>query len=196
MKNYERPWFVAGGWTIDLLVNEVTRDHKDMDICIFREDVEYALRYFQNWEIHVAIPGEHRLEKVNELRDVERPRYCLHLFKGREFVELLLTDRMEEHVVFRKNERIIMEMKDFVMKKDEIPFVNPAWQLLFKSLSTRQEDEHDFEIYRDKVSDKKSKRWLLESMKIVKGNKRWIEELSEQLIESGGETIENNPKDV
>ncbi|WP_138493811.1 nucleotidyltransferase domain-containing protein [Paenibacillus pinistramenti] len=102
MKHYNKPWFVAGGWTIDLDVNEITRSHKDMDICIFREDTGYAI-------------------------------------------------------------------------------VNPAWQLLFKSLSTRIEDEHDFKIYLNQTNDIRSKLWLLKSMKEMNGNKRWIEELSEQL---------------
>ncbi|TCZ79345.1 hypothetical protein E0485_05655 [Paenibacillus albiflavus] len=185
MKFYEKPWFVAGGWTIDLLINEITRDHKDMDICIFREDAEYALQYFHDWDINVAIPGEHRLEKVTQMTDIELPRYCLHLFKEQEFIELLLTSRIEDQVIFRKNNQIKMSMDDFCNKSGEIPFVNPAWQLLFKSLSTREEDEHDFLVYMNRVSDNKSKSWLLQSMKVMNGNKRWIEELSKQLNEGG-----------
>lgn len=183
MKSYDRPWFVAGGWTIDLLIHETTRSHKDMDICIFREDAEYALQYFHDWDIQVAIPGEHRLEKVTQLTDIEYPRYCLHLFKEQEFIELLLTSRIEDQIIFRKNNQIKMGMNDFCKKSGNIPFVNPAWQLLFKSLSTREEDEHDFAIYMSRVTDNKSKLWLLQSMKVVNGNNRWIEELGKQLEE-------------
>ncbi|MNH83724.1 hypothetical protein D3C73_361250 [compost metagenome] len=171
MKFYERPWFVAGGWTIDLLLNEITRNHKDIDICIFREDAQYALHYFQDWNIYVAIPGEHRLEKVTQMIDIELPKYCLHLFKEQQFIELLLTSRIEDQVIFRKNNQIKMSMNDFCKESGEVPFVNPAWQLLFKSLSTREEDEHDFLIYMKRVTDNKSKSWLLQSMKIMNGNK-------------------------
>lgn len=121
MKHYNKPWFVAGGWTIDLDVNDITRNHKDMDICIFREDTRYAIEYFSDWDIHVAIPGEHRLEKVIHINDTIFPRYCLHLFRKQEFIELLLTDRYEDKVIFRKNNQIKMSLKDFYKKFGKFP---------------------------------------------------------------------------
>ena len=30
------PWYVAGGWAIDLFVGQVTRDHQDVDLVIGR----------------------------------------------------------------------------------------------------------------------------------------------------------------
>jgi hypothetical protein len=110
MESFERPWFIAGGWTIDLALGEVTREHKDMDICIFRENIDYALTYFKEWEIRVAIPGEHRLEPYKSLSDLDLPRYCLHLFKGDEFLEILATEQIENEVIFRKNRNIKMNM--------------------------------------------------------------------------------------
>ncbi|MFC5700383.1 nucleotidyltransferase domain-containing protein [Cohnella faecalis] len=185
MKTFTRPWFIAGGWSIDLAVGEKTRNHKDMDICIFREDVEYALEHFQGWDVHVAVPGEHRLERVNELGDLNPPRYCLHLFKGDEFLEILLTERRKEEVIFRKNREINMHISDFIRGHLPRLYVNPAWQLLFKSLSTREEDEHDFRVYRGRVKDTKSKKWLLDSMIKVKGNAEWIEKLRNDFSEGG-----------
>jgi hypothetical protein len=188
MRSFKRPWFVAGGWTIDLSVNEVTRDHKDIDICIFREDAEYALNYFHDWDIHVAIPGEHRLEKVTHLSDIEPPRYCLHLFQNKEFLEILFTERIDDEVIFRKNRDVRMSINDFWKQSENISFVNPAWQLLFKSLSTREEDERDFKEYINKVDDCRSKKWLFKSMKEVKGNQIWIEELR-KFLEEGGDIL-------
>jgi hypothetical protein len=174
MKSFNRPWFIAGGWTIDLAIGEVTRAHKDMDICIFRDDLDYAISFFGEWEIKVAIPGEHRLEPFQALSDVNLPRYCLHLFKGDDFLEILATEQIDNEVIFRKNRNIRMNINDFSKGNPTRPYVNPAWQLLFKSLSTRKEDEHDFKVYLDRVNDDQSMKWLLESMIEVNGNKRWI----------------------
>jgi hypothetical protein len=185
MKLFEKPWFIAGGWTIDLAVGEVTRTHKDMDICVFREDVEYALIYFKEWDIKVAIPGENRLEEVSGLTDLDLPRYCLHLLKDKEFLEILLTERINQEVIFRKNKNVSMNIKDFSMGQLPALYVNPAWQLLFKSLSTRPEDEHDFKIYIERVDDNKSKKWLLKNIIMANGNKKWIEELLKYLEEDG-----------
>ncbi|MFD1176012.1 nucleotidyltransferase domain-containing protein [Paenibacillus puldeungensis] len=177
MKSFEKPWFVAGGWAIDLAVGKATREHKDIDICVFREDANYTINYFKDWDIKVAIPGEHRLERVDQITDVVLPRYCLHLFKDNEFLEILLTERVREEVVFRKNSEIRMSIKDFSKHQENIPFVNPVWQLLFKSLNTREEDEHDFMTYINEVNDDYSKKWLFQKLKDIKGNQKWIEEL-------------------
>jgi hypothetical protein len=177
MKSFNRPWFIAGGWTIDIEIGEVTRVHKDMDICIFREDIAYGIAFFREWDIKVAIPGEDRLEPFQILSDIDLPRYCLHLFKEDHFLEILATEQIDNEVIFRKNRNIRMDINDFTRGNPARPYVNPAWQLLFKSLSTRTEDEHDFKVYLDRVNDEHSKRWLLESLIKVNGNKSWTEAL-------------------
>ncbi|WNR46908.1 nucleotidyltransferase domain-containing protein [Paenibacillus roseipurpureus] len=55
MKNFQKPWFISGGWVIDIALGKVTREHDDLDICIYREDANEALRYFDDWEIKVAV---------------------------------------------------------------------------------------------------------------------------------------------
>ena len=32
------PWFVAGGWAIDCFLARITREHRDVDILVFRRD--------------------------------------------------------------------------------------------------------------------------------------------------------------
>jgi len=187
MNPFERPWYIAGGWAIDLAVGDITRTHKDLDICIFREDIDYATTYFKEWDIQVAIPGEHCLEPYKSLSDLNLPRYCLHMFMGEEFIEILVTEQTENEVIFRKNRNIKMKINDFSKGNPNLPYVNPAWQLLFKSLSTRTEDEHDFKVYLDRVYDDHSKKWLLENLRKVNGNKNWIE----ALVGYFGEGVDN-----
>ena len=43
MATFPHPWFVSGGWAIDLFVNRVTRPHSDLEIGLFRE-YQNALR--------------------------------------------------------------------------------------------------------------------------------------------------------
>ena len=185
MKSFQRSWYIAGGWTIDIAVNEITRAHKDMDICVYREDVPYVITYFSDWDIQVAIPGEHRLEPFVNISDLNPPRYCLHLFKENEFLEILVTERIDEKVIFRKNRSISIDVYDFAKGNHTRPYVNPVWQLLFKSLNTREEDEHDFKIYMDRMNDVSSKKWLLQSIIEAKGNKDWISKLESYFREGG-----------
>ncbi|WP_373289423.1 nucleotidyltransferase domain-containing protein, partial [Alicyclobacillus cellulosilyticus] len=50
MRPFQRPWFFAGGWALDLAAGCVTRGHDDVDVCIFREDAGYLLRFFDGWK--------------------------------------------------------------------------------------------------------------------------------------------------
>ncbi|MDP6778940.1 MAG: hypothetical protein QGI83_19460, partial [Candidatus Latescibacteria bacterium] len=38
MSDIDLPWWIAGGWAIDLFLERQTRDHGDTDILIRRED--------------------------------------------------------------------------------------------------------------------------------------------------------------
>jgi len=45
MGKFDRPWFIAGGWAVDLFLGRVTRSHKDIEIAIVRAD-QGALRAY------------------------------------------------------------------------------------------------------------------------------------------------------
>ena len=47
MDKYGFPWFIAGGWAIDLFLNSETRLHDDIEIGIYRKDQMKLFRYFE-----------------------------------------------------------------------------------------------------------------------------------------------------
>ncbi|MFD2610827.1 nucleotidyltransferase domain-containing protein [Paenibacillus gansuensis] len=178
MKNFQKSWFIAGGWVVDIALGRVTREHDDLDICIYREDAKEALRYFKDWEIKVAVPGESRLVDYTHFSDLSLPRYCLHLFREKDFIEILLTERVENEVVFRKNKNITMHINEFSLKdRQGRPFVNPVWQLLFKSLNPREKDDEDFNNYVT-IMDDQQKLWLASGIRIMKPDSVWLEKLT------------------
>ncbi|MHA1968943.1 MAG: nucleotidyltransferase domain-containing protein [Candidatus Hodarchaeales archaeon] len=34
MKDFNKPWYIAGGWAIDLFLGLVTRSHQDIEITV------------------------------------------------------------------------------------------------------------------------------------------------------------------
>jgi hypothetical protein len=174
MKDFSLPWFIAGGWSIDLSVGKKTREHEDMDIVIFREHVQEVIDYFKDWEISVAIPGEHRLESVKDISSTSHPRYCLHIRKDKDFVEVLLTDRQEDRVIFRRDSSITIPLQNF-NKTDpkNRPYVTPEWQLLFKSKTPRITDIQDYLRVLPHLSDYQ-KEWLRKALIKTKASNEWI----------------------
>jgi hypothetical protein len=178
MENCKFPWYIAGGWSIDLAIGRKTREHKDMDIVVFREYIQDVLDYFKDWEIGVAIPGENRLESVENKKQVMQPRYCLHISNETDFVEVLLTDRMNTHAIFRRNPSITIPLKDFI-KTDSMnrSYITPEWQLLFKSKSPRDYDEQDY-INSISYLSNRQKEWLKQSLVETDASYEWIEFLN------------------
>jgi hypothetical protein len=175
MKNFKFPWFIAGGWSIDLAIGNQTREHGDIDIVIFREHTQETLDYFNSWDIKVAIPGESRLEPCSSIVDTFVPRYCLHLFRENDFIEILLTETIEDQVIFRKERSIVMELERFIRTNpDSIPYVAPEWQLLFKSMNPRTHDEQDFQNYLHYIRPEE-RNWLKNSIKKVNEKSNWID---------------------
>lgn len=132
------------------------------------------LSNFNNWEIKVAVPGENRLVEYKDLNDLALPRYCLHLFRNKDFIEILLTERHADKVLFRKNNNITLSISEFCLKDSSgKPYVNPVWQLLFKSLNSEKKDYHDFIQYLPIMSEQQ-KHWLANGISMMKPDSEWL----------------------
>lgn len=177
MKDFKHPWYIAGGWAVDLGIGKITREHHDLDICIFREHTQDVLDYFKDWEIGVALPGVHELAPCCSAKDTAAPRYCLHLHQRNRFIEILLTDRVGDYVIYRRDHAVTMSIHDFKRMDDNGRlYVNPIWQLLFKSKNPREHDELDFRNYLQVMTDNERK-WLLQQLNHAEPNSPWIGEL-------------------
>ena len=50
------PWWIAGGYAIELAVGEPIRRHSDIDVSVLREDHLQARDLLSNWDCWVADP--------------------------------------------------------------------------------------------------------------------------------------------
>ncbi|WP_164744556.1 nucleotidyltransferase domain-containing protein [Paenibacillus xylaniclasticus] len=49
MKNFNKPWAIAGGWSIDLFFGKVTRQHDDIEIVLYRRGQLAIQEYLDDW---------------------------------------------------------------------------------------------------------------------------------------------------
>src|SRR6185437_9910435 len=50
------PWWIAGGWAIDLFLGRQTREHEDIDVQILRRDQRVVRALFGGWDMQAASP--------------------------------------------------------------------------------------------------------------------------------------------
>src|SRR5881397_1580408 len=55
----EFPWWVAGGYAIELAVGRSFREHEDIDVLILRRDQTAVRRWLAKWECWAADPPGH-----------------------------------------------------------------------------------------------------------------------------------------
>jgi hypothetical protein len=46
------PWWIAGGYAIELFSGKEIRDHNDIDIAILRKDQHVFQEYLSDWDLH------------------------------------------------------------------------------------------------------------------------------------------------
>jgi hypothetical protein len=150
------PYWIAGGWAIDLAVGRVTRDHADVDIMLLERD-EHALRTDLT-EVDVRLigrdgqpgrwPAGRRLiagAGPGPRRPITGPdRLVLHSKNLPLPTEVLLASAVGAFWVYHRGVRCIRRpLASITGNRDGIPFLAPEVVLLFKSRSKSAKDQRD-----------------------------------------------------
>ncbi|MGM0867371.1 MAG: nucleotidyltransferase domain-containing protein [Bacillota bacterium] len=112
MGGFNKTWFVAGGWAIDLFIGKETREHKDIEIAVFRKDQLYLKHFLKDWEFQKVIKGEFHPWKDEFL---ELPVHEIHganKLNG-DKIEVLLNETQESDWKFRRDFRIPTHLIQF-----------------------------------------------------------------------------------
>ena len=152
------PYWIAGGWAIDLAVGRVTRDHADVDIMLLERD-EHALQTDLT-QVDIQLigrdgqPGPWPVGRrllagpgPGPRRPVAGPdRLVLHSRNLPLPAEVLLASAVGASWVYYRGARCISRpLADVTRRRDGIPFLAPEVVLLFKSRSKSDKDQRDVE---------------------------------------------------
>jgi len=176
------PWWIAGGWALDLFLGTQSRAHKDLDVGILRRDVSEALSALPGWEFFEA-----RDNRLLRLHSGELPRANVHSLWGRPagatrwFLEILLDESEGDRWIFRRQRQITLPLGAVIRHSSKnIPYLAPEIQLLYKARGIRQEDQADFERVAPRL-DASALAWLRHGLRIVHPDHPWV-----SLLDHGG----------
>jgi len=149
LKEASFPWFVAGGWALELFAGRVQRMHHDVDIIIPRSS-QFELQdhlLARDWKL--ITPFQKRLERWPPHMRLELPRHQVHAHRGEDFIDFLLTD-IDEVWRYRREPLVLRATEKMSLQSESgIPYLAPELALLFKSKNTgnheRTKDQTDFE---------------------------------------------------
>jgi hypothetical protein len=144
MRNYSRPWWVAGGWAVDLFLGEVTRPHTDIDVAVLRRDQEELLRFLGGWQLSKAVDGT--LHPWASGEHLELPVHEIHARRNGTRLEFLLNEAAADQWLFRRNRTVSMPLGQLTTTSAAgIPSLCPEVVLLYKAKAPTDRDRVDFE---------------------------------------------------
>lgn len=172
------PWWIAGGWALDLFLGEVTRPHADIDVGIFRRDAQSVRSTLSEWEFFEAQQGSlTRLETRSALGKAVNSLWCRRQGKCEWAFELMLDEGGGNTWIFRRDANIACSLERAIRRSgDGIPYLAPEIQLLYKSKAIRRKDQTDFDAVFTRL-DSRARAWLCESIARTDPNHAWLSKL-------------------
>lgn len=179
------PWWIAGGWALDLFLGEQTRDHDDVDVQILRRDQQEIRTLLGAWDIQGAdldrLPVEwpFREWEVGQTLDPSVHDVWCRPNKADPWVfQLMVADFVDDQWLFRRDPRIRRPLAAIGHRThDGIPYIAPEIQLLYKARASRPKDEADFARTLPAL-DEKSRQWLAQSLAFVHPEHAWLMKLT------------------
>lgn len=102
------PWWIAGGWAIDLMLGYQSREHGDLDVLVLRRDQALVREYLSEWDIHAADPpGSLRQWPVGEtLPPTVHDVWCRRTPSSPWAFQLMIDDTDNDDWLFRRDSRV------------------------------------------------------------------------------------------
>ncbi|HEY0807722.1 MAG TPA: amino acid transporter [Pseudonocardiaceae bacterium] len=174
------PWWVAGGYAIELAVGRPVRAHADIDVLVLRRDQLNVQRVLAGWEWWAADPpGVLRPWTAGEvLPPAVHDIWCRPADGQPWRVQFMLDESSGSDWVSRRNPRLRRPIAELGHRTPAgIPFLAPEIQLLYKAARPRPKDEHDFtEVL--PVLTAAQQQWLHAALTDTYGGHPWRDRLT------------------
>jgi hypothetical protein len=179
------PWWIAGGWALDLFLGVQTRVHEDLDVLFLRRDQQEIRAQLQGWDVQEAHPELfpsswpfQEWKQDTPLSASVHDIWC-RLHKHSPWaLQLMVIDTAGDQWIFRRMAQIRGSLATLGGRtRDGIPYLAPEIQLLYKARGLRPKDEADFARTLPAL-DGKSRQWLAQSLALVHPGHAWLTKLT------------------
>ncbi|MFF0309980.1 nucleotidyltransferase domain-containing protein [Streptosporangium sp. NPDC004379] len=180
------PWWVGGGYAVELAVGRSWREHADVDIGLLRRDQHAIRRVLSGWDCHVADPpGTLRPWPVGETLPVDAHDVWVREHAGGPWrFQLMLDESDGDEWVYRRDGRIRRLLDSLTVADDGFRRLALEVQLLYKARGRRAKDEADFAEALPTLTAVQ-RCWLNEALAIEHGAHPWRAWLDDRSTRNG-----------
>ncbi|MFG2812773.1 nucleotidyltransferase domain-containing protein [Streptomyces sp. NPDC048410] len=175
------PWWIAGGYAIELAVGRELRPHGDLDVLVLRRDQARVRDLLADWDLHVADPpGRGQLRPWRAEEVLQAPLHdiwCRRKPEAPWSLQLMLDEADGTQWVSRRTPKIRLPIDRLGRtSKSGIPYLAPEVQLFYKAKATRDKDEVDFEATLPLLGVSQ-RVWLADAIQVVAPGHPWLRRL-------------------
>ncbi|MFE0644116.1 nucleotidyltransferase domain-containing protein [Streptomyces sp. NPDC058877] len=175
------PWWIAGGYAIELAVGRELRAHGDLDVLALRRDQALVRAALADWDLYVADPpgrGELRPWHPGEvLRPPLHDVWCRRTPEAPWSVQLMLDEAEGGWWVSRRTPEVRLPIDRLGRTGGTgIPYLAPEVQLFYKAKASRDKDACDFEAVLP-LLDAAARAWLVGAIGVVEPHHPWLRRL-------------------
>jgi len=176
----EAPWYIAGGWAIDLFLGGGHREHGDLEVAVPRQHFSDIASRLPGYEFFVPANGLlWPLDHAGDFFEAEHQTWVREPSTGHWRLDIFREPSENRMWVCRRDKRIRMAYSDLIeYTSDGIPYCRPEVALLFKAKQSElPRNQLDFDATLPHL-DSARRRWLHESIALVHPGHSWLERLS------------------
>jgi hypothetical protein len=177
LRDLDAPWWIAGGWALDLFLDAETRPHGDVDVAVLRRDQVALHRLLRDWDLRYAT-AQHALVPWHG-QSLTPPVHGV--WARRSFdanapwtFEVLLNEHTATRWIYRRNPAVSCKLDDLGGHRKGIPYLRPEVVLLYKSKDPTATDEIDFNAVEPRLTGT-SRSWLREALRTCAPQHPWLE---------------------
>ena len=187
MNDYPKPWFVCGGWAIQLFNPDLPREHESIEIGVFRSDQAELREQLVGWWLEKIGRTETGAGWVEWQTDEQlvlpthQARAINPLSNAPEEFAIFLSEGTPGQWQSRRHPGLSRPIDEVVIRSiDGIPYLAPEIQLLYKAKYHRPKDEHDFKAAMALMSPEQ-KTWLAKMLEKYHPGDPWLKPIGEGL---------------
>jgi hypothetical protein len=167
------PWYVAGGWAIDLFLGERTRPHEDLEVAVPSASFAVLADRFPDLEFHVA--GDGRVVPATPAAlAAHHQTWALDPAAGVWRFDVFREPSDGDVWVARRDARLRRPYAELIrFDRDGIPYLSPEVNLLFKARHARPKDVADYERVAPLLTGAQ-RAWLDAALALVHPGHAWL----------------------
>jgi hypothetical protein len=175
------PWWIAGGYAIELAAGRPLREHGDIDVLVLRQDHLHVQQALHGWEWWAADPPG----TLRPWRPREQLPAAIHDIWCRPGpdqpwrIQVMIDESTDGDWTSRRDPAIRRPLAGIgSTSSDGIPYLAAEIQLFYKASNRRPKDETDFTAILPHLT-RTQRRWLSDALARTLGEHPWRDRLSQ-----------------